>query len=321
MKIYQPSRATLSRCGAALTGLQWRWATRCIAAIILLSWLWAALHDQLWFALAFLSILVAVGWVVRFRRDILASIVTVLLTAAILALLVIRAVNSQAPGADAVAAVLTGHIIAAPVPTLVAWTLRPTLISRSVNSVIGSTILVLAAAPVVVWSDHGYGTAILIAALVTSCSVVVCRHRRAWARRTVDLPVTADGWTDLGRRIVPSGTTRLFVGHGHALTALTVSVEPITPRLLHRAMQHSVDAAAAIGLPACRVQPVVITLHEHAELGARAVSTSRGAATVLIASPGQIPSIQSLAPCRRWGAHRRALYAAAALPSVEEGTR
>ncbi len=307
-------RRALAGATAPNAGPMWKWTGRAVGAAILLSWLWVALQSELWFLLAFSAVLAATGWALRFRRDILLSVLAALVAAAVPVLIVIHAIGGHLANADAVAAVLTGHIIAAPVPTMIAWTLRPTLISRAVNSVIGSGILLLAVAPVAAFGDHGFGSAVLILALVTACFVVVRRHRRAWQQLTTTLPITA-GWTDLGTRSIPSGSPNLFVGRGRAMTALTTTAEVIPQRVLHRAVHQSIDAAAAVGIPARHVQPVVIALHEDAQLGSHQVSTSRGRSTVLVASPDQIPAIQHMAPCRRFGAHRRALYAAAMLPS------
>jgi len=317
------STATSRRSGrvAALnTPGMWKWTGRAVGAAILISWLWAALHNELWFLLAFLSTLAAAGWALRRRRDIVVSVLAAMVTAGIPAIVVIHEFNSQLASAEPVAAVLTGHIIAAPVPTLLAWTLRPTRVSRAVNSLIGSTILLLAAVPVAVLGGRWGGAAPLTAALVIACAAVIHRHRRAWSHRIAALP-TAGGWTDLGKRTVPSGSPQLFVSRGRAMTVLTVHDETIPLRVLHRAMQQSIDAAVAIGIAACRVQPVVIATHDSAPLGAHPVSTSQGRCTVLVASPAQVPAIQQSAPSRRSGTHRRALYAAARLPSEQKDDR
>ncbi len=297
----------------------WKWTGRAVGAAILLSWLWAALHSELWVLLAFLSVLAGAGWALRRRRDIVVSVLAATVTAVLPTFLVIHEFTNQAAAAGTVAAVLTGHTIAAPVPTILAWTLRPILISRAVNSLIGSGILLLATGLTFAAAGR-WGAAPLTAALVLSCAVVVHRHRRAWDRRIADLPVT-DGWTDLGHRAVPSGTPQLFVGRGRAITALTVPDEQIPHRVLRRAMQHAIDTAVAIGVPPYRVQPIVIATHEGAPLGAHAVSSSHGRCTVLVTTTGQIPDIQRSAPGRRFRPYRRALYAAAALPIGQKGDR
>lgn len=307
-----PTSTPSSYLGALNTPGSWKWTGRAVGAAILFSWLWAALHSEVWFLLAFLSTLVAAGWALRFRRDILISVLAVLLTAGIPALVMIHEFNSQLASALPVAAVLTGHIIAAPVPTLLAWTLRPTLISRAVNSMIGSMILLLGTVPVTVFGGRWGGAAPLTTALVIACAVVIHRHRRAWNRQIAGLP-TVGGWTDMGERTVPGGSAQLFLRRGRVMTALTIHDEKIVQRVLIRAMQRSIDTATAIGIPAGRVQPVVIATHGSAPLGAHPVKTSQGQCTVLVAAPGQIPA-QQTAP-RRLGAHRRTLYAAAALPS------
>ena len=73
-----------------------------------------------------------------------------LVTAAVPAVTCVILISQQVIGAGDVGAVLTGYVLAAPVPALVACALRPALINAGLNAMLGSTVLLLAAVPCVV---------------------------------------------------------------------------------------------------------------------------------------------------------------------------
>ena len=160
----------------------------------------------------------------RRHRDVAACVAIGTVTAAVPAVTCVILIDRQVSGAADVVAVLTGYILVAPVPALVACTLRPALVDRPVNALLGSAVLLLGAVPMVVLGDHGEGAAVLIVALTTSVAVVWYRHRRAAAALLAALPLV-NGWTDLGRRTLPDGARidRLLVGDGQAIACSTIT--------------------------------------------------------------------------------------------------
>ena len=160
----------------------------------------------------------------RHHRGVAACVAIGAVTAAVPAVTCVILIDRQTTGAADVVAVLTGYILVAPIPALVAAALRPALVTVPVNAVLGSAVLLLGAVPVVVFGDHGEGAAVLIVALTISVTLIWHRHRRAAAALLAPLPLV-NGWTDLGRRTLPDGSRidRLLIGHGHAITCLTAT--------------------------------------------------------------------------------------------------
>ena len=198
-----------------------------VGAVVLLWWAYLTVGANLpWLLAAVAGSLIGV-WMLRHHPGVAACVAIGTVTAAVPAVTCVILIDRQTTGAADVVAVLTGYILVAPIPALVAAALRPALVTVPVNAVLGSAVLLLGAVPVVVLGDHGEGAAVLIVALTISVTLIWHRHRRAATALLAALPLV-NGWTDLGRRTLPDGSRidRLLVGHGHAITCLTSPTAP-----------------------------------------------------------------------------------------------
>ncbi len=289
-------------------------STVLIAAAVLLWWLSLVLGPDLpWLLTAAAVALIAV-WVLRKHRAIAGCVAIAAFTAAAPAVTSVILIDRQVSGAPDVVAVLTGYIMVAPVPALVACTLRPALVDRPVNTLLGSAVLLLGAVPLVVLGDHGEGAAVLIAALTTSVAVVWYRHRRAAAALLAALPLV-NGWTDLGPRTLPDGSRidRLLLGDGHAIACSTITTSTALEEDFLAAARTAAATAAALGLASGRVQPVVLTDQERPGIERHLVNDGEVAALVIVTGQSHVGDVIRLAPRRRVG-DRRAVLTAVLLP-------
>lgn len=292
-----------------------------VAAVVLMWWAYLVLGSNLAWLLAALAISVVAVWVLRQHPEIAVCAAIATITAALPAVTCVILIDRQVSGAAAdVAAVLTGYILVAPVPTLIACTLRPVLGIVPVNALLGSVVLLLGAATGVVLGDNGAGAAVLLATLSTSIALIVLRHRRATAALLSELPVV-NGWTDLGRRTLPDGSRieRLLIGRGQAITCSTTA-STVSETESIAAVRTAAAAARALGLSDSRVQPVILTEQETPGLQRHSVNDGEVAASVIVTAPRHVEDVTRLAPRRRRGHQRRAVLTADLLPVPTSGT-
>ena len=217
-----------------------------VGAVVLLWWAYLTVGANLpWLLTGITACLVAV-WMLRHHPGVAGCVAIGAVTAAAPAVTCVILLDRQMPGAADVVAVLTGYILAAPIPALVAAALRPALVTPPVNAVLGSAVLLLGAVPLVVFGDHGDGAAVLIVALTISVTLIWHRHRRAATALLAPLPLV-NGWTDLGRRTLPDGSRidQLLVGTGHAIACLTTSTAPGVERDARAAARAAAATATA----------------------------------------------------------------------------
>lgn len=298
-----------------------RWGRRpvlLLTAAFMLCWLWAVLGPDLPVLLILLGLGAGGTWLLRHRRDILCSIAIATITAAIPIIVTIVMAGAHSSNVPTAAAVLTGYTLAAPLPTLTAWVLRPAVISRPLNSLIGSLILLAWITPVVVFGDHGYGTQLLVGSVTLSCGLIWTRHRQALNRRLAHLPRDADGWTDLGPRVLLDGDQihRVLIRRGYAVAATLTTAKTISPGALNRTLAHSIGLADSAGIPASRVRPILLAPSATSGLGPHEVISRGAAATVLVLTPQQLGDITAQAP-QSFLRRRRPLLTAAALAQPE----
>ena len=289
-------------------------STVLVAAAVLLCWLSLVLGPDLPWLLTAMAVALIAVWVLRRHRAIAVCVVIAAFTAAAPAVTSVILIDRQVSGAPNVVAVLTGYILVAPVPALVACTLRPALVHRPINTLIGSAVLLLGAVPMVVLGDHGEGAAVLIVALTTSVAVVWYRHRRAATALLAALPVV-NGWTDLGPRTLPDGARidRLLFGDGQAIACSTSTTSAALEDVLLTVARKAAAAAAALGMAGGRVQPVILTCQENPGIERHLVNDGKVVASVILTGQSHLGDVIRLAPRRRWG-HRRAVLTAALLP-------
>ena len=173
---------------------------------MLLWWAYLVLGSNLPWLLAAIGVTVIAVWLLRDHRAVAACVAIGAMTRqAVPAVTCVILIDRQVTGATDTVAVLTGYILAAPVPALLASALRPALVTVPVNALLGSGVLLLGAASGVALGDHGEGAAVLITALTLSVGLIRYRHRRAATALLAALPLV-NGWTDLGRRALPDGS-------------------------------------------------------------------------------------------------------------------
>ena len=291
-----------------------------VGAVVLMWWAYLVLGSNLpWLLAAIGASLVAV-WVLRERPGVAACIAIAAFTAAAPAVTCVILIDQQVSDATDVIAVLTGYILVAPVPALVASTLRPVLVTVPVNALLGSAVLLLGAGAVVVLGDHGAGAVVMSVALTTSVALIWRRHRRAAAALLAELPLV-NGWTDLGRRTLPDGSRidRLLVGKGHAITC-SATASTVSEESAIAAVRTAATAARTLGLAGSRVQPVILTERENPGVQRHLVNNGEVAASVIVTAQHHIEDVTRLAP-RRSRHQRRAVLTAALLPvPIERNT-
>lgn len=296
-----------------------------VAALLLLCWCGLVLGPDLPVLLLVVTVAMVAVWMVRYRRAAAACVGIAAGAAAVFAVTCVVVVDRQGGGATEVVAVLIGYLVVAPIPALVACLQRPvSLVSAPVSTLVGSGILLAGAAPTVL-AGGGYGldSVVLVTGLVTAVAMIVLRHRRAAAKLTDPLP-TLHGWTDLGGRRTPDGTRvdRFLLGAGYAIVGTRlVDDRPVTDRVALAAVRRAAAAAQAVGLAPHRVQPVILTTTAGKDTVRRhPVNDGDVAAAVLVVRPHQLCRVIAQAPARRPG-HRRAVLAAALLPTIPTPTR
>jgi len=293
-----------------------------IGAAVLMWWAYLVLGSNLPWLLAAIGVTVIAIWLLRDHRGIAACVAIGAVTAAVPAVTCVILIDRQVSGAADMVAVLTGYILAAPVPALVACALRPVLVTVPVNALLGSGVLLLGAVQGVVFGDHGEGAAVLIAALTLSVALIRYRHRRAATALLAALPLV-NGWTDLGRRALPDGSRidQLLVGRGQAIACVTSSTADGVERDALAAARAANATASALGLSGARVQPVILSDREMPRIERFLVNDGGVAASVIVTAPRHIEAVTRLAPRRR---HRRCAVLTAALlplPAARSATR
>lgn len=320
IEITRVMRRCLSRLGRGRT------PAVAAAAGLLLWWCSLVLGPDLPALLLTATVVLVAVWMVRYRQAAAACAGITAGTATVFAVTCVVVVDRQGGGATEVVAVLIGYLLVAPIPALVACLQRPeSLVSAPVSTLVGSGILLPSAAPTVL-AGGGYGldSVVLVTGLVTAVAMIVLRHRRAAARLTDPLP-TVHGWTDLGGRRTPDGTRvdRLLLGAGYAIVGTRlVDDQPVTDRVALAAVRRAAAAAQAVGLPPHRVQPVILltTTGEKDTVHRYPVNDGDVAASVIVCRPDHLCRVIAQAPARRPG-HRRAVAAAALLPTIPTPTR
>jgi hypothetical protein len=314
-----PVRKGISRFGRG------RAPAAAVATLLLLWWCGLVLGPDLPVLLLVVTGTLVAVWMVRHRPAAAACAGIAAGTATVFAVTCVVVVDRQSGGATEVVAVLIGYLLVAPIPALAACLQRPvSLVSAPVSTLVGSGILLASATPTVL-AGGGYGldSVVLVTGLVTAVAMIVLRHRRAAAKLTDPLP-TLHGWTDLGGRRAPDDTRidRLLLGAGHAIVGTRlVDDQPVTDRVALAAVRQAAAAAQAVGLPPHRVQPVILTTTAEKDSVRRClVNDGDVAAAVIIARPDQLCRVIAQAPARRPG-HRRAVLAAALLPTIPTPTR
>jgi hypothetical protein len=289
-------------------------STVLVAAAVLLWWFALVLGSDLPWLLTAMAVAVIAVWVLRKHRAIATCVAIAVFTAVAPVIASVFLIDRQVSGAPDVVGVLTGYILVAPVPALVACTLRPVLVDRPGSTLLGSAVLLLGAVPMVVLGDHGEGAAVLIVALTTSVAVVWYRHRRAAASLLAALPLVK-GWTDLGRRTLPDGSRidRLLVGDGQAIVCSTITTSTCDEEDFLAAARRATATAAALGLASGRVQPVVLTDQENPGIERHLANDGRVAGSVIVTGQRRLGDVIRLAPRRRRG-DRRAVLTAVLLP-------
>lgn len=287
-----------------------------VATVLLLWWCGLILGPDLPVLLVGAAAALVGWWMVRHQPAAAACMAIAGLTAAGLGAACVVVVDRQISGAPDVVAVLMGYLMAAPIPALAACLLRPAgLVSAPRSALLGSGILLLAAAPTVPAGAYGLANLVLLTAVSTAVGVIYLRHRRAGIALTQTLP-TLHGWTDLRARRTGDGTQldHLLLGAGHAIVCTRLGNRPVTDQVVLDAVHRAAAAARAIGLSAHRVQPVILTTTLGKNPARRHLANNGDmAASVIVIRPDQLDQVTALAPPRRPG-HRRAVLAAALLP-------
>ena len=280
-------------------------------AALLLTWWWVVLGPNMLVLAGGLATAAGAAWLVRRHRALAASIVIAAITTAVPGLLAIWIVSAAPADAPTVAAVLTGHIIAGPAPALLAWTRRHPTARRLVDTIIGSALLLVSAVPIVLVGDHGFGTAALLAGLI---SVAAWNWRRRRTTNPTPFTVVDDtGWTDLGPRELPCGeiVDQVLVGPGLALLGTRRAASSSE-------LQHVVDQAAQLAahlhLPPGRLHPVLIDPHATTPISWQPVNTSTASCAVAVTGADDLCTLAHTigGPARR--ADRKLRLQMAALP-------
>lgn len=280
------------RTRARRTRRRWYRSPVVIGTLTLLAlWCWMAIGADTFILVGLLAALAGIARLAVRRRDVLASMAIAVLTTATPGVTVIMlAASTGAPPPSA--GVLTGFILAGPIPTLTAWVLmRPPVLSRPLASLVGSVILLLGTLPSIFGSQ--WGSVWLIGALVLSCSALAIRHRRTLARLTSAFQPGHDGWTDLGSRRLPTGElVTLLVGPRAVICAVNSTAATVT-RGANRAVAAAVNTARALGVPPKAVHPVLITALLPASRRSP-VEVERGKARAQVSLVGDVDELRDL---------------------------
>jgi hypothetical protein len=304
-----------------MTGALSNRATLIVGGVLMIVWCWFVLGSDFPLLLALLATAAGGIWVLRRRRDVAACLAIGTVTAAVPAVTCVILIDRQVSGAADMVAVLTGYILVAPVPALVACALRPVLVTAPVNALLGSGVLLLGAASAVAFGDHGEAAAVLVAAVTLSVALIRHRHRRAATALLAALPAV-NGWTDLGCRTLPDGSRidRLLIGKGGQAITCVATAATVSEKGSLAAARTAAAAAAALGLPGSRVQPVIVTDRETPGVHRHLVNDGAVAASVIVTGSRHLEDVTRLAPRRRRHQRRTVLTAALLLPGPTEGT-
>lgn len=291
-----------------------RRGTLAVAAALLLLWAWTVLHTQLAVLAVVLAVTAAAVCVFRFCPAAAAGVGVASAASAAPLVGSLLVVAQQRPGGASIVAALTGWILTGPIPAMVAWAGRPALTRRVVDAALGSLVLLAGAVPVTLGA-YSFAALLLLGSLTAATAVILGRRRSALRRRLDELP-TANGWTELARRRLPGGAAvdHLLVGNGHAVAAWTA--EQVTAAALTAAAVRAAQVADVLHLPPSRVQPALIVDRAPPDAPFRQVATPTVSADVaVLGSVQDLDALARAAPRRRRG-QRRALLAAAALPTA-----
>ena len=162
-----------------------------VGAVVLIWWAYLVLGSNLAWLLAAIGISLVAVWVLREHPGIAVCVAIATITAATPAVTCVILIDREVSGAADLAAVLTGYILVAPVPALVACTLRPVLGLVPVNALVGSVVLLLGAAASVVLGDTSDGAAVLFVALFASVALI-CAATSASGRSAAVGPATGE---------------------------------------------------------------------------------------------------------------------------------
>lgn len=302
-----------------------------IAAGLLLIWVLLTLGSYTPVLLGLLALTALAVRVLRYHRDVALTVVIAALTAAAPTAAVIHQVAAGTMQ-SATAAALTAYIAAAPTPALLVLSYRPGRISRPLHALLGSGLLLLGVAVIVVFNGWGHPDEIAFTTIVSSWAVVHLGYRRACRRQITGL-VTTEGWTELGGRRLPGGGSvhQLLIGNGWVIAAWYFSGNTPAPteQQLTRRVRQAVDVAAALRVSPGRVQPVLLSRSPGQRWHQRLINTGGTAAQVVVADRDALPglgrAISATKPrtasslvvrtTRRWQ-DRSAVLNAAFLPST-----
>ena len=229
--------------------------TLLIAGVLLALWGIFALGWYFAVVVAIAAVTAAAVVLTRRRPDVAAAAATALITSAAPIVLIAVGADSGRPLAEITPLLM--FTFAGPLPTLAAWMCRP-VISRPLNAVLGSAILLTGAA--VQWFLGAAGGWVLYVALLAALTVIAVRYRRALRRTRAHFTTDHAGWTDLGRRALnPGSTPQLLIGHGRAVAVFTHDETPApTAAQLQGYVSAAIGLADRLMLTPARVQPVVV---------------------------------------------------------------
>lgn len=288
-----------------------RHSTGILAALFLLTWWTLTLRHELPVLLGLTASLAVIWWILRHRRHLAVDAVLAAAATATPACAALAVIDHNPAALDSVA-VLLGYTAVGAAPTVTAYCLDLAPRSRT-RTALAATAMLLASGAIAAWATGPAAALLLPASTIGICGGVWRYHHRR-----PDIPGATDlgrGWIDLGQRRLPGGqhVHHLALGPGYGITACTIRSGKPSQALLLDAIRRAAAAADAIGLPASRMQPVLLTTAADAPTR-HLVNTGDIAAAVTVAHPKHLPLIAADAPRRR-GQTRGPLRRAAALPT------
>ena len=298
-----------------------RRGTQLLALAILVTWWAIVLREQLPVLLAMLAVAAAAVWLARHRPD-LATAVAVAAATALLPAAAMLTVLHHDPTATDAAAVLIGYSVAGPVPTLCTWALRPAALHRTRTALTGSAVMLASAAAATATGGPIAATLLPVTVITVATGTWMFNRRRRCLTSDRNVRDIGDGWFDFGSRATPSGlqVQRLLLGRGHGIAAWPADTEHPSRVVLESTVRHAASVADTIGVPAARIQPVLLA-PVHGLPRRHLVTTTDLSAAVIVANPDQLTALTAAAPRRLRYAGRRARHVAAALPAPEPRRR
>lgn len=275
--------------------------TTWIGVVLTAGWaLHAAGTDLLWIAAA-TTLLIALGRRLRHNKPLLLTVAAAIITTALLTSATLWMMSNPTAASQQVAGVLTGFVLAGPVPAAVAWMWPPDLGHRHRLAAAGSVTLLLGASiPLVTGTPAGAGANVLVClVLIVAGHLLYHRHHRARFNRTTT--ETPFGWTDLGIRTLSTGTSaRLLHCRGALMVCLPIRGQNPTRRSMTRAVATAAAAAKDLHLNPRWVQPVLLTEEQdRGELQRTSCTVGEHTTTVVIAHPDMLAKVASNAPTRK----------------------